>query len=113
MVNVDHVGQPGSSSAATAAADDNVDCDYITVEDLLQDMAEDDSGGGDGDGEEATMGDPRDVELFEQIANRLDHDDVLFGSPRWLENFRETKEATIDPLYKDCSKQWTALRFNL
>jgi hypothetical protein len=59
------------------------------------------------------MGDPRDVELFEQIANRLDHDDVLFGSPRWLENFRETKEATIDPLYKDCSKQWTALRFNL
>ena len=47
---------------------------------------------------------PEEAELFESIANRLDHDDVLFGSPRWLENFREMKQATIDPLYKDCPK---------
>ena len=45
-----------------------------------------------------------DVQLFESIANRLGNDDVLFGSPRWLENFREMKQAAIDPLYKDCSK---------
>jgi len=54
-----------------------------------------------------------DVQLFESIANRLGNDDVLFGSPRWLENFREMKQAAIDPLYKDCLKHWTALRFNL
>ena len=54
-----------------------------------------------------------DAELFEEIANRLDHDDVLFESPRWLENFKEMKQAAIDPLYKDCLKQWTALCFNL
>jgi len=57
--------------------------------------------------------DPKEAELSESIANRLDHDDVLFGSPRWLENFREMKQAIIDPLYKDCTKHWTALRFNL
>jgi hypothetical protein len=86
------------------------------MKDLLQDMA--DGGGGDdgnedGDGEEAAMRVPEDVELFEEIANRLDHDDVLFGSPRWLENFREMMQATIDALYKDYLKQWMALRFNL
>ena len=47
------------------------------------------------------MRDPETVDLFESIANRLDHDDILFGSPRWLENFREMKHAPIDTLYKD------------
>jgi hypothetical protein len=46
---------------------------------------------GGGDGEEATMRDLEDVKLFEEIANFLDHDDILFGSPRWLENFRRMK----------------------
>jgi hypothetical protein len=78
IVNADHVGQPASSSSA-AAGDDNADRDYITVEVLLQDMADDDGGG---DGKEDTMRDPEDAELFEKIANRLDHDDVLLGSPR-------------------------------
>ena len=50
------------------------------------------------------MRDPETMDLFESIANHLDHDDVLFGSPRWLENFREMKQTTIDPLYKDCPK---------
>ena len=49
------------------------------------------------------MRDPKEAELFESIANCLDHDDILFGSLRWLENFREMKQA-IDPLYKDCTK---------
>ena len=53
------------------------------------------------------------ADLFESIANRLEHDDILFGSLRWLENFREMKQAAIDPLYKDCPKHWMALRFNL
>jgi hypothetical protein len=26
---------------------------------------------------------------------------------------KKMKQATIDPLYKDCPKHWTALRFNL
>ena len=59
------------------------------------------------------MRDPETVELFESIANCLDHDDVLFGSPRWLENFKEMKQVAIDPLYKDCPKHWMMLRFNL
>ena len=59
------------------------------------------------------MRDPEDAELFEQIANHLDHNDILFGSPRWLEIFREMKQAVIHLLYKDCLKQWMALRFNL
>ena len=55
-------------------------------------MANDNDGGGgdDGDGGEPVR-DPKEAELSESIANRLDHDDVLFGSPRWLENFREMK----------------------
>jgi hypothetical protein len=51
--------------------------------------------------------------LFESIANRLGDNDILFGNPRWLENFREIKQAAIDPLYKDCLKHWTTPHFNL
>jgi hypothetical protein len=43
----------------------------------------------------------------------MNQDDILFGNPKWLENFKEMKQAAIDPLYKDCLKHWTALRFNL
>jgi hypothetical protein len=59
------------------------------------------------------MRDPEGAELMEEIANCLDKDDILFGSPRWLENFREIKQAAIDPLYKGCPKYWMALRFDL
>jgi hypothetical protein len=43
------------------------------------------------------MRDPKTVGLFESIANHLDHDDILLRSPRWPENFREMKQAAIDP----------------
>ena len=102
-----------TSSAVTgeldnATASDNADRDYITMDDLLQDTADND----DGDGGEPVR-DPETTDHFESIANRLDHDDVLFGSPRCLENFREMKQEAIDPLYKDYSNHWTTLRFNL
>jgi hypothetical protein len=102
----------GHSNAATGG--NNADCDYIMMDDLLQDMADDDGSGGgdDGDGGKPVR-DPETGNLFESIANHLDHDDVLFGSPSWLENFREMLQATIDPLYKDCLKHWMALCFNL
>jgi hypothetical protein len=74
-------------------------------------MVGDDGGGG--DGEEATVMQPGDVQLFEGLVNHLDEDDVLFGCPRWLENFREMKYVAVDPLYKDSPKECTALRFNL
>jgi hypothetical protein len=93
------------------ATGDNADRDYIMMDDLIQDMADDGGGNGDG-GELAGVMEPEDVELFEGLANHMDHDDVLFGSPRWLENFGEMKQAIIDPLY-NCPKQWTALCFNL
>jgi hypothetical protein len=83
------------------------------MSDLLQDMGDDD-GGGDGDPVDTLL--PEDAELLKEVANRLDHDDILFRNPKWLENFRETKQTTIDPLYKDggkCPKHWTELRFNL
>jgi hypothetical protein len=47
---------------------------------------------------------PEDVEIFENLANHKDKDDVLLGNPKWLENFKEMKLAAIDPLYKDCLK---------
>ena len=59
------------------------------------------------------MRDPEEAKLFESIANCLDHDDVLFSSPRWLEIFRGMKQAAIDPLYKGCPKHWMTLCFNL
>ena len=103
--------QPTSSSSAVGghsnATSYNADHDYITLDNLLQDMIDDDGGGcsnGD-DGEPAAVMEPEDAKLFEELANHLDHDDILFGSPRWLENFREMKQATIDPLYKDYLKQ--------
>jgi hypothetical protein len=34
---------------------------------------------------------PEDAQLFENIANRMDQDDVLFGNLKWLENFKEMK----------------------
>jgi len=84
--------------------------DYIKMADLLQDMDDGDEGYDDSN---EPVRDPETVELFESIVSRLDDDDILFGSPRWLENFREMKQATIDPLYKDCLKHWMTLRFNL
>jgi hypothetical protein len=59
------------------------------------------------------MTEPEDVELLESLVNHLDEDDVVFGCPRWLENFREMKQAAVDPLYKDSPKECTVLRFNL
>jgi hypothetical protein len=62
-------GQQPSAGAA-AASDDNVSHDYITMADLLQDVADND-GSGNGD----LMIDmlcPEDAELLEEIADRLD-----------------------------------------
>ena len=47
---------------------------------------------GDRDGDE--QGDflgPEDAEIFENLANRMDQDDVLFGNPKCLENFKKMK----------------------
>ena len=51
--------------------------------------------------------------FLKNLANHTDQDDVLFGNQKWLDNFKEMKQAAIDPLYKDCSKHWLALHFNL
>ena len=70
-------------------------------------------GGGVGDDEQDDFLGPEDAEIFENLANCMDQDDVLFGNLRWRENFKEMKQAAIDPLYKDRPKHWTALCFNL
>jgi hypothetical protein len=82
--------QPSSAAAGGHGNDtsDNAEYDYITMDDLLQDMADNDDGDRDGS-EPAGVMEAEDVELFEELANRLDHDDILFRSPRWVENFRE------------------------
>jgi hypothetical protein len=112
-VNAEHVGrEPAASSlSAAAAAPSNDTRDYVMMDDFFQDAMDNDGGGG-GDEDVAVM-DPQGVELMEEIANRHDEDDILFGSPRWLENFKEMKQATIDALYNGCPKHWMALRFNL
>lgn len=68
-VNADPVREPVSSSSAAAAGNDNGARDYITMEDLFQDMADDDGGG---DGLEATVIELEDVQLFEYLLNCLD-----------------------------------------
>ena len=109
--SVNERGQEPSSSTATAG-DDSSQRDYINIDELLQDMGCSD-GGGVGDDEQDDFLGPEDAEILENLAIRMDQDDVLFGNPRWLENFKETKQAQIDPLYKDYPKHWTTLRFNL
>ena len=65
--------------------------DYININELLQDMAGSD-GDGDGDGnEQGDLLGPEDVEIFENLANRMDQDDILFGNSKWLKNFKEMK----------------------
>lgn len=99
--------------------------DYITVEDVFQSMAGDhannaggndvvgDDDGGVDDPEVSVVSEPGDVKLFEQLLNHIDEDDTLFGNARWLENLREMKQAAVHPLYPDCPKECTELRFNL
>ena len=82
-------GQEPSSSIATAG-EDSVQRYYIKIDDLLQDMGGGD-GGGVGDDEQDDFLGPKDAEIFENLANRMDQDDVLFGNSRWLENFKEMK----------------------
>jgi hypothetical protein len=84
--------------------------DYININDLLEDMVDNEGGG---DCEQGDVLGPKDVELFENLANRMDQDYVLFGNLMWLENFKEMKLAASDPRYKDCPKHWSALCFNL
>jgi hypothetical protein len=56
----------------------NEERDYITMEDLLQDTADDD----DGDDGSELVRDPQTTELFESIVNCLGDDDILFGNPK-------------------------------
>jgi len=54
--------------------------------------------------------------VIEGLVSHIDEDDVVYGSLKWLENFRETKQVALDPLYNDggdCLKECTMLRFNL
>ena len=74
--------QPSSSSAATAGGD-SANRDYVNIDKLLQDMA-----GNDGDGdcdEHSDLLGPEDAEFFENFANHMEQDDILFGNPKWLE----------------------------
>ena len=84
---VNERGQQPSSSTATTGYD-NANCDYISIDDLPKDM-----GGnyGGGDGEQGDFLGPEDAEIFENLANHMDQDDILFGDPKWLENFKEMK----------------------
>jgi len=98
---VNERGQQPSSSTVTTGSN-SVNRDYINIDELLQDMACND---GDGHGDEqGDLLEPEDADIFENHANRMDQDDVLFGNSKWPKNFKEMKHATIDPLYKDSPK---------
>jgi hypothetical protein len=99
MVN-DGGQQPSASTTATGG--DSANRDYISIHDRFEDMADND--GGSGDGEQIDVLGPEDAEVFQNIANRMDQDDILFRNPKWLENFKEMKQVAIDPLYKGCPK---------
>ena len=98
----DERGQQPSSSTVATTGGDTANHDYINIDELLQDMAAND-GDGDCDEQSDFLG-PEHAEIFENLANRMDQDNVLFGNPKWLKNFKEMKQAAIDLLYKDCLK---------
>jgi hypothetical protein len=105
----------GNGGNAETGGDANAEHDYITMADLLQDTSDYNNEDG-GNVDKEALKDPDTTVLFEAIANHHDHDDVLFGSPRWLENFREMKQVAIDALYPDggkCPKNMSVLRFIL
>jgi hypothetical protein len=79
MVNIDHVEPSSSSGGRHDVAGNNVD--FITMNDLVQDMSN--SGGEDEDGEPAVVK-PEDVELFEEI---IGNDNFMFGSPEVVREF--------------------------
>ena len=62
------------------AGSDNGSHDYIMVEDIIQDLADEDASGG--DGQEATVSGPKDVQLVEDLVKHINEDDVVFGSPK-------------------------------
>ena len=69
--------------------------------------------GGGGNGEQGEILGPEGAEIFENLANRMDQNDILFGNLKWLEISKEMKKVVIDPLYKDCPKHWTVFHFNI
>jgi hypothetical protein len=81
-------GQQPASSIATAGSD-SANRDYVDTHDLLENM--DNDGGGDADEQGDVVLGPEDAEIFENVANRMDPDDILFENPKWLENFKEMK----------------------
>ena len=97
----------GGRQPSAAVGGDSVNHDYINLHDLIGDSGDDDDEQGD-----VVLG-LEDVEIFLNFANRMDKDDVLFRNPKWLENFEEMKQATLDPLYEGCPKHLKVLCYNL
>jgi hypothetical protein len=75
-VTVDYGGEPSSSLAGGhGVAGENAD--FIMMDDLVQDMAN--GARGNEDGELVAVMKLEDAELFEEIIDCLDNEDVLFG----------------------------------
>jgi len=72
--------QPSSSSAATAGGD-TANCDYVNIDELLQYMESND-GDGDCDKQGDLLGGAKDAEIFENLANSMGQDNILFGNPQ-------------------------------
>ena len=78
--SVNERGQQRSSSTATAGGNDRANRDYyINIDDLIQYMG---GNGGGGNGEQGEILGPEGAEIFENLANRMNQDDILFGNPR-------------------------------
>jgi hypothetical protein len=75
---LDHTSSVADDWHGSATAHNAKHDDYITMVDLLQDMADGDKRY---DGSDEPVRDFETVEMFESIANHLDDDDILFGSP--------------------------------
>lgn len=48
---------------------------------------------------------PKDTKLVDDFINHLDSDDLLYETPRWLDNFKDMKKTAKDLIYKDCPKE--------
>jgi hypothetical protein len=62
--------------------------DFITTDDFVHDVIEGEDDNAE-DIAEVASDDPEDMEFFQDFINCLDNDDLIYGSPRRLDNFKE------------------------
>lgn len=110
LVQADHesgMTEDRSGGTSSSGQDVDVDNDFFTLDAFVEHA---DGCDVDEDGN-AALDDPKDMKLFAVATPH--RPDLLYGTARWLDNFKEMKQSTKDLIYKDCSKEWMVSFFDL